>query len=39
MEPDILGDTVLETIINNFACKEMRRLKLFVAEFLSKSTH
>jgi len=25
MEDEILGDTYLETIINDFACKEMRR--------------
>jgi len=29
MEHEILGDTDLETIINDFACKEMRRHDIF----------
>jgi len=29
MEPEILGDTGLEAIIRNFACKEMRRHETF----------
>jgi len=29
MEHEILGDTDLEAIINNFACKEMRRHDIF----------
>jgi len=29
MEPEIVLDTDLETIINNFACKEMQRHETF----------
>ena len=39
MEPEIVLDTDLETIINNFACKEMRRHETFRSWFFSESTH
>jgi len=39
MEPEILLDTDLETTINNFACKEMRRHETFRSWLFSKSTH
>jgi len=39
MEHEILGDTDLETIINDFACNKCGVMKLFVADFSSKSTH
>jgi len=37
-EHEILGDTDLETIINDFACKEMRRYVTFLADFF-QNTH
>jgi len=39
MEHEILGDTDLETIINDFACNKCGVMKLFVADLFSKSTH
>jgi len=39
MEHEILRDTDLETIINDFACKKCGDMKLFVADFFSKTTH
>jgi len=39
MEREILEDTVLETIINDFACKKCGIIKLFVTDIFSKSTH
>jgi len=39
MEHEILGDTDLETITNDFACKKCDVMTLFVADFFSKSTY
>jgi len=39
MEHEILEDTDLETIINDFGCKKSGIIKLFVADIFSKSTH
>jgi len=36
MEHDILGDTDLETIINDSVCKNCGVMKLFVADYFSK---
>jgi len=38
MEYGILGDTDLETIINDFACKKCGVVKFFVADFFQKHT-
>ena len=37
MEHEILGDTDLETIINDFACKKCGVMELFVADFFQKA--
>jgi len=39
MEHEILEDTDLETIIDDFVCKKSVIIKLFVADIFSKSTH
>jgi len=39
MEHEILEDTDLETIINDFVCKKSSIIKLFVADILSKSIY
>jgi len=39
MEHEILGDTDLETIINDFACNKCGVMKHFIPELFSKSTH
>jgi len=39
MEHEILGDTDLETTINDFVCNKCGVMKLFVADVFSKSTH
>jgi len=36
MSMEILGDTDLETIINDFGCKQFGVMKLFVAVFFSR---
>ena len=38
MEHEILGDTDLETIVNDFVCKKFGVMKLFATDFFSKST-
>ena len=37
MKHEILGDTDLETIINDFACKKCGVMKLFVVDFFQKA--
>jgi len=39
MEHEILQDTDLEIIINDFVCKKSGIIKLFAADIFSKSTH
>jgi len=39
MEHEIRGDADPETIINDFAYKKCGVMKLFAADFLSKSAH
>jgi len=38
MEHEILGDSDLEKIINDFVCKKCGVTKLFVADLFSKRT-